>query len=202
MDLASLLEQARAAGVDPTQALGSIPNRICGECTACCKAMLILDLDPPKPAGRWCPHALLPDRDGRHGCGIYASRPPSCRDFRCGWLLGWAPEEDLRPDRSGVVINAIESSAAFVRIMQERFRFDAIPICVSLHELWARAADHPSLRSVHQSAFEHGMPVIRVAPSGAAECRMPVPDPSRPGWHIMARVRCDIAEGSAMVDFR
>lgn len=41
------------------------------------------------------------------GCGIYAKRPQSCRDFECGWLHGLTAAgislDDLRPDKTGLV---------------------------------------------------------------------------------------------------
>lgn len=55
-------------------------SRICGTCTLCCKVMEVSELS--KPAQQWCPHA-----DPRRGCMIYETRPQSCRDFMCQWLL-------------------------------------------------------------------------------------------------------------------
>ena len=36
------------------------------------------------------------------GCGIYESRPQSCRDYDCAWLHGHFSEEQ-RPDKTGIV---------------------------------------------------------------------------------------------------
>ena len=73
----------------------------CGTCTACCKVMHVRELE--KPAHRWCPHCKI-----AQGCGIYESRPESCRVFECIWLQtqrGQKPlAHELRPDISRVVL--------------------------------------------------------------------------------------------------
>lgn len=73
----------------------------CDGCTACCKILKIRELD--KPANTWCRHCKI-----GVGCGIYDSRPESCRVYECVWLQsqrGGKPLPlDLRPDASRVVI--------------------------------------------------------------------------------------------------
>jgi hypothetical protein len=44
------------------------------------------------------------------GCGIYARRPASCRNFACQWLRGvlevdGTVDRDLRPDACGVIFD-------------------------------------------------------------------------------------------------
>lgn len=63
----------------------------------CCKLLGIHELD--KPAGLWCPHC----KPGK-GCAAYGERPGSCRTFNCGWLSDLSIPDDLRPDRSKVVL--------------------------------------------------------------------------------------------------
>jgi Fe-S-cluster containining protein len=53
-----------------------------------------------KPAGRDCVH----QRGGSAGCGIYDSRPPICRGYKCLWLQGGL-EDDERPDRTGGIVD-------------------------------------------------------------------------------------------------
>jgi hypothetical protein len=74
------------------------PGRECGACTACCSTLAIVELN--KPARRACDHLC------RAGCGIYDTRPASCREFHCLWLRG-AIEGDvsLRPDALGVMFD-------------------------------------------------------------------------------------------------
>jgi len=73
----------------------------CDGCTACCKIMKVRELD--KPANTWCAHCTI-----GAGCGIYATRPESCRVYACVWLRTQALDKPispaLRPDRSRVVI--------------------------------------------------------------------------------------------------
>ena len=73
----------------------------CDGCTACCKIMEIRELN--KPGNTWCSHCKI-----GVGCGIYDTRPESCRVYECVWLQtqrGNKPLSlDLRPDRLRVVI--------------------------------------------------------------------------------------------------
>lgn len=73
----------------------------CDGCTACCKIMKVRELD--KAANVWCRHCTIGS-----GCGVYASRPESCRVYECLWLKTQAMDRPiplaLRPDRSRVVI--------------------------------------------------------------------------------------------------
>ena len=80
--------------------------RICGECSLCCKLPGVYtapDQYPKisKPPNQWCAHCLKP------GCGIYDTRPQPCRNFSCLWLVHEEMAEELRPDRSHVVIYAL-----------------------------------------------------------------------------------------------
>ena len=76
-----------------------VAGRACGTCNVCCVALTIDDPELQKVQGYRCRHA-------RHdnSCGIYATRPHTCRSFHCGWRhLKWV-REPLRPDRSGVLV--------------------------------------------------------------------------------------------------
>jgi Fe-S-cluster containining protein len=84
---------------DDTEEPDLVATRACGECNVCCTALTIDDPELQKIQGYRCPHSQ-PD----HGCGIYATRPHTCRAFFCGWRrLKWI-RESLRPDRSGVLV--------------------------------------------------------------------------------------------------
>ncbi len=74
--------------------------RTCGNCTACCKPMPIIELG--KPFGEWCRHC-----DKGIGCRIYPERPDSCKEFRCQWLMGLG-REDERPDRIKVILDFVD----------------------------------------------------------------------------------------------
>jgi hypothetical protein len=71
--------------------------KTCGACTLCCKVMGIVEL--AKPMGVWCGHCS----PGK-GCGVYDSRPASCRVFACQWLLDPALPRRFRPDQTKVVL--------------------------------------------------------------------------------------------------
>ena len=74
-------------------------SRACGTCTACCTALGVLEIEkePETP----CKHMVA------DGCGIYARRPKSCREYSCFWRLGMMSPE-RRPDRFGVVFDALD----------------------------------------------------------------------------------------------
>ncbi len=76
-----------------------VAGRTCGSCNVCCVELTIDDPELQKVQGYCCPHT---QRD--NSCGIYATRPHTCRAFYCGWRrLKWI-REPLKPDRSGVLV--------------------------------------------------------------------------------------------------
>ena len=76
-----------------------VAGRTCGSCNVCCVALTIDDPELQKAQGYRCRHA---QRD--NSCGIYRTRPDTCRTFHCGWRrLKWV-RESLRPDTSGVLV--------------------------------------------------------------------------------------------------
>jgi Fe-S-cluster containining protein len=84
---------------DIPEDLQLVAGRTCGSCNVCCVDLTIDDPELQKVQGYRCPHA---QRD--HSCGIYATRPHTCRTFFCGWRrLKWI-RESLKPDRSGVLV--------------------------------------------------------------------------------------------------
>ena len=73
-------------------------ERECGPCTLCCKVMRIPEM-PDRLSNEYCPHAKK-----AKGCSIYRTRPQSCRDFECAWLM--YPNvftDDMRPDKIHVM---------------------------------------------------------------------------------------------------
>ncbi len=70
--------------------------RSCGECTLCCKLMGVPELK--KPSAKWCD-----DCDQGKGCLVYETRPPSCRNFQCFWLMDDGFPDEFRPDRIGAL---------------------------------------------------------------------------------------------------
>jgi hypothetical protein len=76
---------------------GGSPERMCGNCTACCFTHGIPEIH--KDPNRWCVEC----KQGK-GCKIYATRPPGCVDFSCQWKKGILHLND-RPDKSGIVVD-------------------------------------------------------------------------------------------------
>jgi hypothetical protein len=52
------------------------PVRNCDGCTACCKLMIIREIN--KPADTWCSDCKI-----GVGCGNYATLPKVCQAFQC-----------------------------------------------------------------------------------------------------------------------
>jgi len=77
---------------------GVVAGRACGPCMVCCIAPTIDDPELKKLPGHPCPNLR------NAGCGIYPSRPRTCRAFHCGWLSARWIGETLRPDKSGVLV--------------------------------------------------------------------------------------------------
>ncbi len=78
-----------------------VPGRGCGTCTLCCKLMTVSELE--KPSGTWCSHVA----QGK-GCGIYETRPHSCRAFLCGYLSTEALSDAWYPGRCKIVLSSNE----------------------------------------------------------------------------------------------
>ena len=82
------------ASAEAVAAFKQLTGRECGDCSLCCK---VLDIDAlNKPAGKWCQHC----RPGDGGCSIYQTRPATCRDFACGWLVIARLGEEWKPSRA------------------------------------------------------------------------------------------------------
>ena len=75
----------------------ALARRQCGPCTACCVELKIETPELRKKARLSCPHL------SSAGCGIYATRPPVCQQFLCGWRLFKEMGDDWRPDLSGIL---------------------------------------------------------------------------------------------------
>lgn len=94
--------------------MARIPERVCGECTLCCRFYAVREI--AKPEGEWCRHCT------EAGCSVHASRPQSCRNFDCFWLMDEGFPEELRPDRCGVVAywNGAEHESVVLHVDPDR----------------------------------------------------------------------------------
>lgn len=71
-------------------------GRTCGTCNLCCTLQGVQEIR--KPINVKCTHLNIQGR-----CGIYSSRPESCRAYQCLWLRGHMPEE-MKPVKSRAVL--------------------------------------------------------------------------------------------------
>lgn len=80
-----------------------VQHRTCGPCNACCSAFMI-----DEPALKKVPNVLCDHWSG--GCKIYESRPQTCRQFLCGWMMSSRFGEHWRPDQSNIVVRVLAQS--------------------------------------------------------------------------------------------
>jgi hypothetical protein len=74
----------------------NVAGRTCGECTACCMVMAIVELGKDN-------YTPCPNCTGT-SCAIYQTRPTTCRGWSCEWWLGrLGLSDDQRPDKLGVI---------------------------------------------------------------------------------------------------
>ncbi len=76
-----------------------VPGRECGGCAVCCTELHVNDAELKKLARVRCPNM---GDDCR--CGIYETRPKTCRIFECGWKSLAMLGDHWRPDRSGLML--------------------------------------------------------------------------------------------------
>lgn len=74
-----------------------IEGRNCDGCALCCKVLVIDDLN--KPRNEWCRHC-----NPKKGCGIYDTRPQTCRNFHCGYFFIPGLTEDWKPSKAKFLI--------------------------------------------------------------------------------------------------
>lgn len=79
----------------------------CGSCTLCCRVLAVDELG--KPGGVRCGHLA---KGG--GCGIYETRPASCRSFECVWLMDPEMPHRFRPDQTKVVLDQDADGARLI----------------------------------------------------------------------------------------
>ncbi len=75
----------------------SAQGRSCAGCTLCCKLPAIPEI--AKPAQTWCKDCVIGT-----GCGIYETRPGTCRKFECVYLTSPQLGEHWRPLTCHMVI--------------------------------------------------------------------------------------------------
>lgn len=85
---------------------GTRIERDCGTCSLCCTTMAVTEIG--KAYGEKCPQLSPLGR-----CRIYATRPTSCREFRCLWKQGVLLKE-LSPSRVRAVADCTTDGKVIV----------------------------------------------------------------------------------------
>jgi hypothetical protein len=99
----------REFSVEMSVALG----KSCGECTLCCRVLVIDELD--KDAGILCSNCTV-----SAGCKIYKKRPQVCRDYLCEWMTDRTMPPQLRPDRTGTILQEDPDSEEFQAVVDPK----------------------------------------------------------------------------------
>jgi hypothetical protein len=82
-----------------SKGLSLIPDRVCGECTACCHFLSIDNPELVKLPNVTCKNLL---ESG--GCGIHSSLPKVCKEWFCAWRYTTHLGDDWRPDKIGAIL--------------------------------------------------------------------------------------------------
>jgi hypothetical protein len=90
--------------------MGSIPGKECGDCTMCCKVLVIDHFQ--KDAGILCSNC-----SANSGCLIYAKRPEVCQDFECDWKMERSIGPKLRPDMVGTILMEDDESDQYQAVV-------------------------------------------------------------------------------------
>ena len=121
---------------------GPAPGRSCDGCTMCCKIFGIPEL--AKPRHQWCAHCTI-----GVGCQIYDSRPASCREFVCGYLVDAGVPEHWKPSRSRMVLTTEDDGRRLV-IHVDTGRLDA----------WRKPPYYAEIKRLAGQAARNGGQVI------------------------------------------
>jgi hypothetical protein len=124
-----------------------VQGRECGGCVACCKTLEIHDPQIAKPADTLCKHC------SGHGCGIYDTRPPVCRDWYCLWRRDQNLPDHLRPDQCGVIFSIDGED-------QPRTIFESFFVVGRSLENDRSVFDAPAVNAALQTFAQYGTPVF------------------------------------------
>jgi len=117
--------------------------RICAECAACCRSLIVEELS--KPTNTKCRFQDI-------GCLVYHNRPKSCRGFDCAWkinMIGFE-SESMRPDRCGIVATPCSTDHG---------------TGLALFEVWLDAAIDSRIQDIIIK-YNKRYPIMIVPPSG------------------------------------
>ena len=114
-------------------------TRACGDCTECCTAVAVAELE--KPFFAKCRY------ETGTGCSVYEARPQGCREYNCGWLQGMLAD-DMRPDKSGFILSP-ERGGLYVYILRDQ----------PVEPLLTRLAGFSFATSTHGAVGTESMPI-------------------------------------------
>lgn len=79
------------------------------------------------------------------GCSVYETRPQTCRNWSCDWKNGLIAEEELRPDRLGIIFD---------------LRLEGADPILCLWEVWDGAAEQPLLEPILAEVYLQAPSVV------------------------------------------
>jgi hypothetical protein len=82
---------------------------------------------------------------GSQGCTQYLTRPGTCRSWSCDWRNGHLPDDELRPDRLGVIFD---------------LRLEGADPILCLWEVHEGAARQPALEHIVTTAYLQAPTVV------------------------------------------
>jgi hypothetical protein len=151
----------KAAAREVAQVTRIATTRTCGDCTLCCTVLGVDELQ--KPPGTSCQHLLQIGQVGEapQGCSIYGQHPESCRAYACLWRTGGIRDEELRPDRIGVIFDQVMRLAMNGEELSIATRYKAI----NAREAYVGAADQGLARQALR-VLGQWRPILTIGPDG------------------------------------
>ena len=80
-----------------------VPNRECGDCTACCRTVAI-----EKPGIVKLPYVKCDNLMDCGKCQIYDKRPKVCAEFYCAWRYLPIMSEEWQPNKIGALVDILK----------------------------------------------------------------------------------------------
>lgn len=170
-------------------------QRSCGSCNLCCDLLEINEISVEgqafaKRAWSLCRHCDVKGKDGC--CTIHATRPRTCRDYSCAWLMGFGGDDD-RPDKVRVLVHPEES--------------EGFGPMLNFNELEAGVtSSHPSaIRLLQHAKAVAWINAVSIVPSADAQRKVYVRDKQNPElWEVRwyESFREQFPDGYPLTDWR
>lgn len=97
--------------------------RECGECTECCKGYLKCNV-----LGQNLGNGVGCNFLKKEGCGIYDNRPNQpCKEYNCVWKENLEIPDNMRPDKSNVIMNYQDHQGFFyLKVIETGKKLDSL----------------------------------------------------------------------------